>query len=330
MRALRAVSDNKVAVPHLFKMLTYRRKHNSIGEKEFIKDFIMPLRPYIVQENNVPMAFFVYVDDHIAKKQANIMFTSHVDTVHAPTAATRQQVVLKDGLYQKNDNQPLGADDAAGVWLLLNMINAEVPGVYAFFRGEECGGIGSSYTAKHRHDLFDGIDCAIAFDRRGTGSIITHQGGDRGCSDEFARSLARTIGMGMTCDTTGLYTDTAEFFDIIDNCTNVSVGYQSEHSKNETLNHAFIHHLRDNLLKADWSALDHTPPKKETINPFAYGASEVIQTAREEGSIKLFKEIPAIGPTDIADFIFDNASVLPKTLQDMALDLAQKIYKRFE
>lgn len=309
-------------VPALYNMLTYRRPHNSKGEEEFIKDFIMPLRPEVISENNVPMAFFVYVGE------SNLMFTSHTDTVHAPMAATRQVVILKDGFYQKDDKQPLGADDAAGVWLLLNMINAGIPGVYAFFRGEERGGIGSGYCAKNRPDLFDGIKAAIAFDRKGTSSIITHQCRGRGCSDEFGLSLATVLDMDYKLDNTGVYTDTAEFFDIVDNCTNVSVGYYNEHSKDETLSKTHIERLRDKLLVADWSMLAHVRPTPDPIVPYEYPATRSTYL----GPSKPLFEPPEgeLGPTDIADILFDNAEIFPVELQEDVLALAQSIYQRFE
>jgi len=274
----------------------------------------MPLNPTVIADKNIPMAFIVEIGN------SDIMFTCHVDTVHAKLPFSRQRVILKDGLYQKEDNQPLGADDAAGVWLLINMINAKVPGVYAFFRGEECGGIGSSYCAKYRPELFNDIKCAIAFDRRGMKSIITHQAMSRGCSDEFGLSLAKVIGMEHELDDSGIYTDTAEFFDLVTNCTNVSVGYQHEHSKNEILDKAYIEALRDRLLIAKWDQLDHTAPVQAVTT-----ATYLTSTSRP-----LFDVSSAIGATDIADFIYDNAHVLPRQLQEEALHLAQKIYKRFE
>jgi hypothetical protein len=312
-------------VPALYNLLSYRRAHNSPGEKQYILDHIMPLKPHVIStETNEPMAFFIYVGE------SDIMFTSHVDSVHMNVKEIYQDVFLKDGLFCKEDNQPLGADDAAGNWLMFNMIHAKVPGVYAFFRGEERGGIGSSYCAKHRQDLFKNIKCAIAFDRRGTHSIITHQGGERGCSDEFTKSLSNILGMGHVGDSTGLYTDTKEFFDIVTNCTNVSVGYEREHSKNETLKKEYICFLRDALIKADWSKLDHTAPTPEP--PF-YGRYESILPLDKPGKsmgTSLFETVTEIGPLDVADFLFDNCEELPKDLRDEALELAQKIYARFE
>jgi hypothetical protein len=316
--------SSHVDVPALYRLLTYRRAHNSVGEKQYIRDFIQPLQPRIIADSSEHvMAFLVYVGD------SNIMFTSHTDSVHMNSPLVHQEVELINDFYAKNDNQPLGADDAAGNWLMFNMIHYRVPGIYAFFRGEERGGIGSSWCAKNRKDLFEGIKCAIALDRKGTDSIITHQGMGRGCSDEFGLSLAATLKMNHKLDNTGIYTDTAEFFELVPNCTNVSVGYYNEHTKKETLNKPYIEALRDSLLSADWSKLDFTPPKPDPyISPYVdYGTSySLFGNARDE------LEAPDldVGPLQIADFLYDYSDRLPNDLRDKALRLSQRIYKRFE
>jgi hypothetical protein len=309
----------------LYKLLTYRRAHNSVGEKQYILDFIQPLQPRIIATaSEEVMAFFVYVGE------SNIMFTSHTDSVHMNSPLITQDVLLNNHLYCKEDNQPLGADDAAGNWLMFNMIYHRIPGIYAFFRGEERGGIGSSYCAEHRRDLFEGVQCAIALDRRGTSSIITHQGAGRGCSDEFGLSLASVLKMGHKLDDTGIYTDTAEFFHLVPNCTNVSVGYENEHTKKETLHKPYIEALRDSLLSADWSKLDFTPPKPEpmAISPYTdYGGGYSLF-----GADRTELDVPDldVGPLQIADFLYDYSDRLPNDLRDKALRLAQRIYKRFE
>lgn len=320
-----AMMNTKPDVPALYTLLTYRRSHGSEGEKRYIQNFIMPLNPrIIVSETDTPMAFFVYIGN------SQIMFTSHTDTVHMTSEKVFQDVVLNKGLYCKTDNQPLGADDAAGNWLMFNMIHAGVPGIYAFFRGEERGGIGSSYCADKRKDLFENVKCAIAFDRRGTESIITHQGAGRGCSDEFGRSLATILDMGHKLDDTGIYTDTAEFFGMVTNCTNLSVGYDREHSKHETLNKAYIEALRDKLIAADWSQLDHTPPKPDPIERgYGFSSSYSLFSTDQQRARNDVPDLD-VGPLQIGDFLYDYSDRLPPDLRDKALKLAQRIYKRFE
>jgi hypothetical protein len=322
--AVAAVTKDK-SVPTLDRLLTYRRPHNSEGEKQYIVDFIMPLKPHIITDKDEPMAFIVYVGN------SDIMFTSHTDTVHnRQQADVFQKVKFKNGIWSKDDKQPLGADDAAGNWLMLHMINAGVPGIYAFFRGEERGGIGSSYCAKNQPQLFDGVKVAIAFDRRGTGSIITHQAMTRGCSDEFANSLAAILKMGHKCDDTGVYTDTAEFFDIVTNCTNISVGYEHEHSAKETLNKGYIEALKNALIKADWSKLNHTAPVPDPPVKFntSYTGGALFDSPFK--GVGTGPDSFVMNATDLADILFDYGKILNHELHMEALALAQKIYKRYE
>jgi hypothetical protein len=320
-----AVIKSKVPVPSLDRLLTYRRPHNSEGEKKYILEFIMPLKPHIISDKEEPMAFFVYVGN------SDIMFTSHTDTVHnRQDPSVFQKIKFDKGIWSKEDKQPLGADDAAGNWLMFNMINAGIPGIYAFFRGEERGGIGSTYCAKFQPHLFDDVKVAIAFDRRGTGSIITHQGMGRGCSDEFANSLAAILKMGHKCDDTGVYTDTAEFFDLVTNCTNISVGYECEHTPKETLNRGYIEALKNALIRADWSKLNHTVPTPDPISRIGSIRSPLFDSKSPFEDIGSSANSFVMEPTDLADILFDYGKLLNHELHIEALALAQKIYKRYE
>jgi hypothetical protein len=66
-------------------------------------------------------------------------------------------------------------------------------------------------------------------------------------------------------DDTGVYTDTAEFVDIIPECTNLSVGYYSEHSDKESLDIVHYQLLSERVVLIDWDALptDRDPTVKE-------------------------------------------------------------------
>jgi hypothetical protein len=169
------------------------------------------------------------------------------------------------------DGACLGADDGAGCALLMHLLHAQIPAYYIFTQGEERGGIGAKYLADYSPELLSEFDRAIAFDRRGIDSVITHQGYGRCCSDDFASALSAELcadGVLMYLgDDTGVYTDTAEFVDVIPECTNISVGYMNEHSDRETLD---LHHftaLAAAVLKIKWDTLPTTrdPKEKEPV-----------------------------------------------------------------
>jgi hypothetical protein len=75
-------------------------------------------------------------------------------------------------------------------------------------------------------------------------------------------------------DNTGVYTDTAEFIEVIPECTNISVGYYSEHSDKEKLDIIHFQALADRVALIDWDSLptDRDPTVVETMDWGQWGA----------------------------------------------------------
>lgn len=231
----------------LMAMLETKRPHKSKAENRFIRDFIEPL--------GVERDGFGNLYKRIDGPGDTILWSVHTDTVHM--TGGRQAIQKRKGvvsLSPRGKSNCLGADDGAGLWLAREMILAGKPGLYVFHRAEECGGLGSDYIATHGQELLDGIQIAIALDRKGYNDVITHQMG-RGCSDTFAESLCAALDMNYRPDDTGMFTDTANYFDLIPECTNISVGYFGQHSKSETLDSEFLIALRGKLIALDTSKL---------------------------------------------------------------------------
>lgn len=202
---------------------------------------------------------------HIELGTSRTIFTAHTDSVHHEEGENK---IRKTLTHWYGDGDALGADDGCGIALMLHMIAAGVPGRYVFFRGEECGGIGSSWLAENMPELLGRYDRAIAFDRAGLGDVITHQSGGRCCSDIFANALADALnveGLMYLPDATGVYTDTAEFTNIIPECTNLSVGYDHQHGPNEELNLRHFLAVASVVTQIDWEALptNRDPKAKE-------------------------------------------------------------------
>lgn len=231
----------------VIEMHKYCRPAGSLTEKRFIREFLLPLGAEYDNAGNLIKQI---------GENPRVLWSSHTDTVHNIAGfqylATKGST-LKLSKREKRSNC-LGADDTAGVWLMMEMIRAGKEGLYIFHRGEEIGGIGSRFIAKHTPERLKGIEIAIAFDRRGTDSVITHQG-TRCCSDKFAESLAAGLAMKFKADSTGTFTDTANYTDLVAECSNLSVGYQSAHSSMEELNLQHLLELRQALLALDTSKL---------------------------------------------------------------------------
>ena len=114
--------------------LSFKRPHGGTG--------VTALCNYIVErvgEGDLSVDFCGNIHVDMRDDSSNeTMFTAHVDTVHREdgfnTFKYEGQYLLADG------GKPLGADDGAGVAILLHMIDHRVPGYYVFFQGEEKGG----------------------------------------------------------------------------------------------------------------------------------------------------------------------------------------------
>jgi peptidase M28-like protein len=244
----------------LLEILSWARPHDSDTEHRFVRSFI-DIVPGMEQDE--------FGNRFVRIGESNIMWSCHVDTVSAK-GGYRQLAFDEDtgviGLADGKAGQSLGADDGAGVWIMLEMIRAGRPGLYVFHRGEEHGCLGSRWASIHTPDLFKGIDAAVAFDRAHYADVITHQSFGRTCSDAFAVSMADQLNsihrqavskpwFTYQPDDTGMYTDTNEYAAIVPECSNLSVGYFDQHGPRETLDIFHVEALRDVMLSFDATKL---------------------------------------------------------------------------
>jgi hypothetical protein len=219
--------------------------------------------------------------------ESRSIFAAHLDTVSKEYVTVTH---LFDGNLIKTDGRTtLGADDKAGITVLLWMIQNNVPGLYYFFIGEEVGCIGSGKAAKSmdfshinpvpKSGFYKGnYDRIISFDRRDVGSVITFQSSSRCCSDDFADALCRELNqthkMSYKKDTGGVYTDSAEFTHLVPECTNVSVGYYKEHTTNESQDIIHLTNLAEACVKVDWEKLPtKRDPKTHEWKDYSYPTS---------------------------------------------------------
>jgi hypothetical protein len=228
-------------VDTLFTMLSFKRPAGGPTEAEFINRFLRPLGVKDDKFGNLHLTI---------GENPEILWSCHTDSVHNSEG---QQKITLDGNFIKLDPKSksscLGADDGAGVFIMANMIKAKMPGRYIFHFGEERGCIGSNAIVKETPEVLKGIKAAIAFDRRNTNEVLTHQH-VRTASDAFAKSVAAQL-PGYKPSDKGILTDTKVYRKIVPECSNISVGYYNEHSKDERLDVVHLLRLRDAVLKID-------------------------------------------------------------------------------
>jgi hypothetical protein len=240
-------------VKDLLEILTWCRGAGTASESQFVGSYIATIPGIRVDE---------YGNYHLTiGKEPIILWSCHTDTVTQKVG--RQNVKWLGngilGLHNPQMNQCLGADDGAGLWIMLELIKAGKEGHYVFHRDEEIGGQGSAWLTKPDNwpkYIPMSVKATIAMDRCGREDIITHQMYQRTCSDAFADSLAEQLPYGMRKDDSGVFTDTANYVDIIGECTNLAVGYERNHGPSETLDTEHVRELRDSLVMLDISKLD--------------------------------------------------------------------------
>lgn len=200
---------------------------------------------------------------HIIGDNPTTMFCCHLDTADRIQSNVNlftlkddkgDEIIYTDGVTI------LGADDKAGVTVLLYMMAHNIPGIYYFFIGEERGAIGSSALSSIYENIpyLKNIKRCVAFDRRDVFSIITSQLGNMCCSKDFSDALAGELkkgGLSYKADPTGIFTDSASFLEDIPECTNLSVGYYSEHTGKERQNISFLERLCKASVIVNWESL---------------------------------------------------------------------------
>jgi len=183
---------------------------------------------------------------------------------------------------------------------------------YCFFLDEEVGCLGSQWAASNLS--WDNINHAISFDRYGTTSIITHQMGVNTASYDFADELANRFnneGMEYILDDGGVYTDSNSFVGVVANCTNISVGYYSQHSRAERQDLNFLIDLIDVCCSIDWSGL---PVGSLIDDSYSWGEDE-----RQYDFNILYQ---------LEDLMFENPS-LERKVQDLIIEYSLDINDPF-
>ena len=253
----------------LYRALRSRRAGDSMSEAKFVAWLVNRLPVTMIDA-----AGNIHVD-LCTQPTHRTMFTSHTDTVHHVGGANQIRLDTSNPRsvkWRAGEGACLGADDGAGIALMVHMIDAGVPGYYVFFRGEERGGVGSSWLADNMPLAIKDLDRCVSFDRADYADVITHQGMGRCCSDEFAMALAAALTTDdMTLcylpDDTGVFTDSANLTDLIPECTNLSVGYKHQHGDGEWQDITFLQLLAAQVVLVQWDALPvgRDPTVKENI-----------------------------------------------------------------
>ena len=255
-------------------ILTSKRAHGSPGVEHFHKWLLKQLpNPKIMAEGCIA----------VTVGTLKTLFSCHIDTVHTvkESDVARQAIVHDTNLnvitLDGEGSSCLGADDGAGVYIMLRMIEAKVPGTYVFHTGEERGGIGSRAMLRDHHAWLSKFKRAVAFDRAGTTDVVITQGGEPCASNAAGTALVNALNeAGKEYDFAyeishrGTFTDTKVYADVIPECFNLSVGYEFQHTADEYQDLRFLEQLVAVVCQVDWEDIPtvRVPPPPVVLTPF--------------------------------------------------------------
>lgn len=248
----------------LATILSWPRAHDSLSEKAFVPWLSAQITVITGQPVTSLAKNCLYVE--VKPKRRNKvkpLFSCHIDTVDLPSTNVKKSLTYDPnlgliGLSNSSSGECLGADDGAGIWLMLEMLKARVPGGYIFHRGEECGGVGSKQVLIEHLDLLEKFSCAVAFDRARDNEVIIAQGGVQCASKTFGNALSEkltSLGLSYSISDRGSFTDTKVYRGVIPECVNLGVGYSCAHSKGETLDYCHLSAMAAALISLGWETL---------------------------------------------------------------------------
>ena len=209
---------------------------------EFLKntyDNVKSTKDFIYAEGDIPIALVAHLDTVFPQPPKNIYYDSNKGVVWSP--------------------EGLGADDRAGVFIILKIIKLGFKPHIIFTTDEERGGYGASQLVLVKKEQpFKQLKYLIQLDRRGTNDCVFYD-----CDNKKFIEYVESFGFAE---------DFGSFSDISILCpawktagVNLSVGYEDEHSVSETLH----------------------------INPMFATIQKVIAMLRDVDNAKTFKYIPA-------------------------------------
>jgi tripeptide aminopeptidase len=210
----------------------------------------------VVKQKLAPHVDFITVDRYgnlLAEKTyrnghgPTLLLNAHLDTVEEFEA--NRKILKENGIWSSSEGI-LGADDRAGIAVLLNIaeylknsaFNGKVK--FIFTVQEEWGLVGATNVDEY---FLWGTDGAIVVDRRGTGDIVVScRGYIPFCAEEYGQffeKVALEQGLsGWNC-TNGGSSDTRVWAEHGIQSVNLSAGYENEHTEDEYLDVAACYNV---------------------------------------------------------------------------------------
>lgn len=210
------------------------------GEEEIVRQFVYEQLLEVVDHITVDQSGNILAQKKYRSGNGpTILLSAHLDIYED---LEHDRVILKNGKIWSSSKGILGADDRAGVAVILEMAkrldNTNFHGVvkYIFTVKEEIGLVGARSVAEY---FLRDVDAAIVVDRRNTGDIVVSNGSYFPfCHEiygEFFEQVAQLKGLTGWKNTPGGSSDTKIWAENGIQSVNLSAGYKNEHTADEIL-----------------------------------------------------------------------------------------------
>ena len=218
---------------------------------------------YVFVDNKAPVTLFAHMDT------INDIYNTKLNADDIITNGTQFSV-------SNTSKKELGADDRAGIYIMLQLIKAGcIEYNYVFTQDEEIGGIGATAFAKDYAEMLTTQNAFISLDRRGANEVALYGYDNDELNEVFLHwGFITAFGSYMDCVEASRVTDIA--------CLNISVGYDAEHTSDESLDFAITLDVLDLLQEDDIiTALSEGPfmadPYVEEKPWYDYGLEDLME-----------------------------------------------------
>jgi hypothetical protein len=219
-------------------------------------------------ELNIPFQLDTYGNIYSITEHNSPLFVSHLDTVGEDTMREKLSYT-RDTHTLSRPGYILGADDRAGVALIMVTLLRGNPLNFLFTLDEEVGGLGASSISKdtifQAHLLDYGVPCIIEYDRKHTEDLIGYS--NDLCGKDLEDEIIALTGASPA---TGIFTDIDYLCKLLPG-VNLSAGYYNAHTTNEYLDMDIWHSKLEELLnlRDGLSGLEFVPAPVPTRRSFS-------------------------------------------------------------
>lgn len=245
-----------------------------------------------------------------------VALVAHLDTVHKDPPQNIYHDQSKGVIWCP---EGLGADDRAGVYSIINILEAGYRPSVIFTTGEEIGGLGAKALVDDFKKPLSSLLFMIELDRQGKNDAVYYDCGN----EEFEEFISR---YGFITDW-GTFSDIAVIGPVWDvAAVNLSIGYFDEHTLVERLNYRYMFKTIKSVMKILDDPGDKEFDYKEVI--YQKWANGFVNTTGTASNSLFYCDCCAF-PTESKDLRFVNDWLLCPSCRTKHMDVCVKCGNEF-